>query len=236
MQRLTININDIEIPIFVYNGSKDLTINIGLGSIYIKVPDISIDQNKVLEIVYNFLEKYGVDKVESIYFKSFLLFGSPYKFIEKDIKKKYLIFHKRRIIILNNRYKNDFLNYLYNKLKKFVNRRFYKLFKKIEVKKEIILDIKSFRSYYAYLKGNKLVLNSLLITFPKQLIDYVITHELIHLLVPNHSIIFKNILYSFYPNTKQLEKELKKWTIVSMLNKNIINLLFSEQILDFEVT
>ena len=57
--------------------------------------------------------------------------------------------------------------------------------------------------------GN-LLLNRDLIRAPRQCIDYVITHELCHLVHPNHSPDFYQFLSLMYPNWQQKKEQLEK--------------------------
>ena len=56
-------------------------------------------------------------------------------------------------------------------------------------------------------KGN-ITLNSDLTKLPKELAEYTILHELLHLIVPNHGKTFKALLSAYLPNWEDLHKEL----------------------------
>lgn len=58
---------------------------------------------------------------------------------------------------------------------------------------------------------NNINLNIQLINLPLKLIDYVILHELVHTMVKNHSELFWNTLESFVMNSRNLDKQLKKY-------------------------
>jgi predicted metal-dependent hydrolase len=45
--------------------------------------------------------------------------------------------------------------------------------------------------------------NSLLINMPKEFVDYVVCHELLHFKVPNHNKLFKNLLYAYMPDWQE---------------------------------
>ena len=59
-------------------------------------------------------------------------------------------------------------------------------------------------------KNNNVTLNSKLIRYEKNIIDYVIFHELCHFTHPNHSTNFWNLVSKYVPNYKKLRNELKK--------------------------
>lgn len=58
-----------------------------------------------------------------------------------------------------------------------------------------------------------ITLNLYLYNTSKELIDYVIVHELAHLVQMNHSKEFHNIVKFYMPESKILEKKLQKFTL-----------------------
>ena len=54
-----------------------------------------------------------------------------------------------------------------------------------------------------------ITLNTQLIKIDKELIDYIVVHELAHLTHMNHSKKFHNLVESYIPNHKELNKRLK---------------------------
>ena len=58
-------------------------------------------------------------------------------------------------------------------------------------------------------KGN-ITLNSELTQLPKEVAEYAILHELLHLIVPNHGKTFKALLSAYMPNWEELRKELAR--------------------------
>ncbi|WP_017294848.1 M48 metallopeptidase family protein [Geminocystis herdmanii] len=56
----------------------------------------------------------------------------------------------------------------------------------------------------------RLTLNKELMDLPQELGEFVIVHELIHLLVPNHSKLFKCYMSAYLPDWQDREKRLKK--------------------------
>ena len=56
---------------------------------------------------------------------------------------------------------------------------------------------------------NNISLNAKLTSLPKELMDYVILHELTHTIVKNHSVLFWDTLGAFLENPRNLDKQLK---------------------------
>ena len=59
-------------------------------------------------------------------------------------------------------------------------------------------------------KNHSVTLNSHLIEYSLDKLDYVIVHELSHIIHFDHSPSFWNLVYKYYPNYKKVRKELKE--------------------------
>lgn len=55
----------------------------------------------------------------------------------------------------------------------------------------------------------RLTLNTELLTLPRHLGEFVIIHELVHLLVPNHGKVFKSFMSAYLPDWENRERELQ---------------------------
>ncbi len=60
--------------------------------------------------------------------------------------------------------------------------------------------------------AGRLSLNSELLDVPKLLGEFVIVHELVHLLAPNHGPVFKSFLHAYLPDWKTRERQLRGWS------------------------
>ena len=58
--------------------------------------------------------------------------------------------------------------------------------------------------------AGRLTLNTDLLALPALLADYVIVHELVHLLVPNHGKLFKSFLTAYLPDWRDRDWELRE--------------------------
>lgn len=74
------------------------------------------------------------------------------------------------------------------------------------------VEYKYTKSYYGkcYYKQNRIVYNVALAFLDKDIIDYVIVHELAHLKYPDHQKGFHEFVGMILPNHKYLERRLKK--------------------------
>ena len=57
--------------------------------------------------------------------------------------------------------------------------------------------------------AGRLTLNSELLTLPRDLGEFVIIHELVHLLAPNHGRVFKSFLHAYLPDWREREWRLR---------------------------
>jgi predicted metal-dependent hydrolase len=57
--------------------------------------------------------------------------------------------------------------------------------------------------------AGRLTLNSELLTLPRDLGEFVIVHELVHLLAPNHGRVFKSFLHAYLPDWRDRERRLR---------------------------
>jgi predicted metal-dependent hydrolase len=55
----------------------------------------------------------------------------------------------------------------------------------------------------------RLTLNTELLDLPRELGEFVIVHELVHLLVPNHGKMFKCFMSAYLRDWEELEKQLQ---------------------------
>jgi len=57
--------------------------------------------------------------------------------------------------------------------------------------------------------AGRLTLNSELLILPRDLGEFVIVHELVHLLAPNHGRVFKSFLHAYLPDWRERERRLR---------------------------
>jgi predicted metal-dependent hydrolase len=57
--------------------------------------------------------------------------------------------------------------------------------------------------------AGRLTLNTELLTLPKDPGEFVIVHELVHLLSPNHGKVFKSFMHAYIPDWEEREQQLQ---------------------------
>ena len=72
------------------------------------------------------------------------------------------------------------------------------------------IHLRSMRRKWASIsmKG-RLTLNTDLLNLPEALTEYVIVHELVHLLVPNHGKLFKSFMSAYLPDWEERQDRLR---------------------------
>ena len=63
------------------------------------------------------------------------------------------------------------------------------------------VHLREMKSKWASISGiGRLTLNSELVGLPKELGEFVIVHELVHRLAPNHGKVFKSFMHAYLPD------------------------------------
>lgn len=65
------------------------------------------------------------------------------------------------------------------------------------------------RKWASISTNGRLTLNTDLLNLPKALTEFVIVHELVHLLVPNHGKLFKSFMSAYLPDWEERQDRLK---------------------------
>jgi predicted metal-dependent hydrolase len=63
--------------------------------------------------------------------------------------------------------------------------------------------------------AGRLTLNTDLLAIPKALGEYVVVHELVHLIAPNHGRVFKSFMYAYLPDWEQRDQQLRLYATVN---------------------
>ena len=75
------------------------------------------------------------------------------------------------------------------------------------------IHLRPMRTKWASLStSGRMTLNTDLLDLPKELGEFVIVHELVHLLIPNHGRVFKSFMYAYMPDWETRERRLQAHT------------------------
>jgi predicted metal-dependent hydrolase len=73
------------------------------------------------------------------------------------------------------------------------------------------VHLREMKSKWASISGrSRLTLNAELLELPKELGEFVIVHELVHRLAPNHGRVFKSFMHAYLPDWELREKRLRE--------------------------
>ena len=141
--------------------------------------------------------------------ESFFYLGNKYDIIEvptlSDIEIDNNIIYVKNKKVLNKWYQNEIIRI-------FDERFIYNFNRFNENVKSPILKIRTMKTRWGvYNRANhSITLNSKLIEYELEKIDYVIIHELSHIIHFDHSKDFWNLVSKYCPNYKEIRKEMKE--------------------------
>ncbi len=166
-----------------------------------------------------FFEKYRRKSYEKEYVsgESFYYLGRQYKLIVIAGDKPKVSLTKGKLTVITNR---DISDGTYNKtlLEKWYKHRrsnvfsdrYSEMFKNFDYKFTPELTIRQMpKRWGSYIKGERIILNPLLIQAPKEAIDYVITHELCHMKYKHHDAKFYQLLDTKFPKWQKTKEKLE---------------------------
>ena len=154
--------------------------------------------------------------------------------VNKRLKNSYISIDREKNVLVKTPYKSQtFIDSLLEEKASWIQKQLLKI-EKLNVISEVPLYTREFlhermehfsslmELSYTKLKFRKMkrqwgncnskreiTLNSELLKVEKELIDYVVVHELAHLRFMNHSKAFHQLVEEFLPNSKEYRKELK---------------------------
>ena len=87
----------------------------------------------------------------------------------------------------------------------------------VEVREVHLRDMQ--RKWASISTNGRLTLSTDLLALPEALGEFVIVHELVHLLVPNHGRVFKSFMSAYLPDWEERQHDLQTWIIYGELEK-----------------
>jgi hypothetical protein len=150
-------------------------------------------------------------KKNSVNFKQQLLLKWEV-LLKKYLKQKQLSWNKNNLLFWNEINKNIYDIEWYLKQQLYLETEKYVIkYTKILNKTYNKISIKKMSSRWGSCSTNgNISINLKLINFPLKYLEYVVVHEVCHLVQPNHSVHFWNEVVKLYPNYKTIRKEMKK--------------------------
>jgi len=81
------------------------------------------------------------------------------------------------------------------------------------------------RKWASISTSGRLTLNSELLEMPKLLGEFVIVHEVVHMLAPNHGKVFKSFMYAYLPDWEERQQQLRDHERAKMTPMKVKNSL-----------
>lgn len=165
------------------------------------------NKDKILKLINGYKSKFEYIDGGYVY-----IFNFKYEILVRDINRRQVTFHDKRLYVyhrqvqktVEDELKNILFDYINDRISLYLKNDFKLKMPKIEIKK-----LKS-RWGACYSNNNKVIFNLALVHLDKELIDYVIVHELCHFLQPNHSKLFYFEVEKRLPDYCKREKKLKE--------------------------
>lgn len=77
-----------------------------------------------------------------------------------------------------------------------------------------LVHVREMRRKWASISSvGRLTLDAALVQLPRELGEFVIVHELVHRLAPNHGKVFKSFMHAYLPDWETREKHLREHTV-----------------------
>ena len=224
MQRLNYNDKQVEIDI-IKSKIKNVYIQIKNGKVVVKAPN-RLSEKKIFDII-NSKKEWIYEKINNLKenkikdgSKIYIL-GKPYVlkiYFIKEAEENIQISEGNLQITLPQSRKNKNNNEIINELVS----SFYKKIAEKEVSMAMALvtrfvgikpnkyRVKKLKTAWGTCTSNKnITINSELMKFDREVIQYVVLHEICHLKYMNHSNEFWNMVEKYMANYKEIRKRLK---------------------------
>ena len=165
--------------------------------------------NKLIKDNYKEIEKMILkDKAKTQKEKDFYLFGKKYNVIYDDSVLNVLV-NESNLIVKDEKSLDKYINLLVNDVFLEHLKKWYYVFEEKIPNPDLKIRKMKTRWGVCNTKNAKITLNYYLYKYDLECLDYVIVHELSHLLEPNHSKNFWEVVAKYYPNYKEIRKKLR---------------------------
>lgn len=209
--------------------SKRKTLSLSVlknGSVVVKAP-ISMSDS-VIERFVEEKQSWIKDKLlivskniskfdDVIHYKRFLLYGNKYKILITDVKR--IETSENFEILVPRKIEPDkvlkSVKQWYKKVaKEVLSERLAFIEERIRLKSSALKISDSKGRWGSCSNKGVICLNFRVLMLPPQIIDYVIVHELCHLVELNHSKNFWKLVETFLPKAQQLKKAIKEYGVL----------------------
>ena len=157
------------------------------------------NQQVVLKQIKNYLPKYQYINNGYVY-----IFNQRYQIVVRDLNQRKVAFHENKLFVYHHQVQETIERELKQILNKYLEFKIKEYLKSNFSLNMPVIQIKKLKARWG------VCFNLVLVHLEKELIDYVIVHELCHFIQPNHSKLFYQEVQKRLPDYKEREKKLKE--------------------------
>ncbi|MCD8028581.1 MAG: M48 family metallopeptidase [Erysipelotrichaceae bacterium] len=203
--------------VIIYKNMRNIRIRINDGILQVSAPYYtSIDsiekiiinnQDRLLTMLDQYTPYYQYTDQGFVY-----IFHQRYTIVERDIGKNKCAIHDDKLYVYTHHIQKCIEAYLKDILMNYIQERIIYYISYEYCLDKPVIQIKKYKGRWGscYYRDNKVTFNFTLVHLSKDLIDYVIVHELTHFMYPNHSKQFYYEIEKHMSDYKQRIKRLKE--------------------------
>lgn len=200
-----------------YKHMKSITMRVREGRLMISAPyktPTSYIEDNIIKYKQRLLPQIMQYNPHGMYHEDgyVYIFNQRYQIVSRDIQKYICQIHDDKLYVYHHNIQRCVEIYLKKLLLDYIEEKVIGYLAYDFDLKMPIIEIKKYKGRWGscFYKDNKITFNLSLVHLEKSLIDYVIVHELVHFLQPNHSTLFYQEIEKRMPDYKQRIKLLKE--------------------------
>lgn len=200
-----------------YKSIRSLYLKVENGRLIVKAP-LSMSRKTIEQYIVKYQEKI-LKQIQNYTPYALLqnngyvdIFGKRYKLLIRDVGQKQCVMHQDCLYVYDKNIEKCVNIFLKQLLLSYIEERvIYYLAHYFDLKMpKIVIKIYKGRWGSCFYKDNTISFHQGLVHLDKELVDYVIVHELSHFLQPNHSPLFYREMAKVMPDYKRRQKILKE--------------------------
>lgn len=201
----------------IVKGTARISITVNNMGVVILKHSKDVDKKSIQKFIDN--KSAWIVKKRGEKLKSLDTYDSIVKYEELYIfEKKYTLMKAKRNKIEGNKISYSSVKYLLNSIEKLASKTLNKkieYYKKLMNVKPVNVILDNSKSRWGVCTAKKEIkLNFRTVLLPVDLFEYVLVHELSHLIQFNHSPLFWKEVEKYCPNYKELKQEVKKYSFL----------------------
>ena len=202
-----------------YKRMKNIRMIVKKGCLYVSAPfytKLSLIEDVIKQHQEKILKQLSQYQAQADYRDGgyVMIFDHCYRICLRDVNRMHCVCHDDILYIYHHDIEKCIHIYLKDLLQDYAKQKVKEYLLFFDLPEPVII-IKKYRAKWGccFYQQQRIVLNLALIHLHQRLIDYVIMHELVHFLVPNHSQAFYHEIAMRMPDYRMRIQELKEKNI-----------------------